>query len=392
MKKKSMNIVLALTVITMLALNMAHPVTPMFIRELGMPSYMFGVLFAAMSIGNLIFSPIWGKLSDKNGRVKFMMLGILGYGISQLGFGFSTNTSIIIIFRFLGGAFITSYLTVIIAYISDITDEGNRLKGMTYFAAATTVGSSLGSLLGGVIGNNNYKITFFTQFSLCIIIVILQYILLDETVNKKVADKCKERSRDFIGGEKLKINGLIIFVMVQVMFFYFASTSYNSSVNYFIESVLNLPPKVNGIFLSIAGICGFIANMTLTPILGKKFGEEKTFKYITLAVAVSIGLVGISSSHVAFFIFAILFVSCASIYVPIQQNIVTKLSNSNHGQIVGIQNSAKAVGMIIGSLYSGFIFDFGSKLPFITASAILMIGYINIVLRGIGDKNNLNIR
>ncbi len=58
------------------------------------------------------------------------------------------------------------------------------------------------------------------------------------------------------------------------------------------------------------------------------------------------------------------------------QNIISKVSNKDNGKIAGIQNSARAIGMIIGSLYSGFIFAYGSKLPFLTASIVILIGYL----------------
>ena len=98
MRSKSLKTVTVLTVLTYIVLNMAHPVTPMFITQNKLPSYLFGVFFAAMSIGNFIFSPIWGKLSDKGGRIKFMILGILGYGISQVGFG-SSNYCFLEVYR-----------------------------------------------------------------------------------------------------------------------------------------------------------------------------------------------------------------------------------------------------------------------------------------------------
>ena len=42
---------------------------------------------------------------------------------------------------------------------------------------------------------------------------------------------------------------------------------------------------------------------------------------------------------------------------------------------MGLQNSAKAVGMVIGSLFAGAIFDFGAKLPFIASGIMLLIGF-----------------
>ena len=160
-KNKSLIFIILLTMFSSLTFNMAHPVTPMFINKLGLPTFMFGLFFAAMSIGNFIGSPLFGSLSDKKGRINFLILGAIGYGLSQLGFGFNTNPFIILIFRFTGGFFVVSYLTTSMAYLSDITTKENRTKYITYYAAANTIGTSLGSLLGGIIGNNNFKYTFF---------------------------------------------------------------------------------------------------------------------------------------------------------------------------------------------------------------------------------------
>ena len=379
MRKKSVINLLILTLLIQIVLNMAHPVTPVLIRSLGLPSIMFGIFFASMSLGNFFFSPLWGGLSDTKGRIKYLTMGLFGYGVSQIGFGFVANPVLIVIFRILAGAFVTSYLTVSLAYLTDITTKENRLKYMSYYAAVNTVGSALGSLLGGVLGNNNYKVTFFWQFILATIMSIAIYILLEETVEKK-EEKIKIKFNSFSFKQyNDMLNKNLIIVMVLVMIFYFSSTGYNSSINYYIESVLNLPPTFNGVFLSIAGIIGFLANILLTPIIGKKVKNEVSFKYITLILAISMMIVGLSSNIIVFFGAIILFVAIASIYVPIQQNIVTTLSKDNYGTLMGLQNSARAVGMVAGSLFAGAIFDFGAKLPFIAASAMLFIGYIILV-------------
>ena len=115
MKNKSLIFILLLTLFSSLTFSMAHPVTPMLMKSLSLPSFMFGILFAVMAIGNFIGSPLWGTLSDNKGRIKFLILGALGYGFSQLGFGYVTNPLIILLFRFTGGFFVVSYLTTSMA-------------------------------------------------------------------------------------------------------------------------------------------------------------------------------------------------------------------------------------------------------------------------------------
>lgn len=376
MRKKSVVHLLILTLLIQIVLNMAHPVTPVLIRTLGLPSIMFGIFFASMSLGNFFFSPIWGGLSDIGGRIRYLVMGLFGYGVSQIGFGFVRNPFLIVIFRVLGGAFVTSYLTVSLAYLTDITTKENRLKYMSYYAGANTIGSALGSLLGGVLGNTNYKITFLWQFILATVFSIALYAMLGETIEKKKTKaKIKFNSFSFKKYEDM-LNKNLIVVMVLIMMFYFSSTGYNSSINYYIESILNLPPTFNGIFLSIAGIIGFLANILITPVIGRRVKSDVSFKYITLLLAICMFIVGGSKNLIVFFAAIILFVAIASIYVPIQQNIITTLAKDNYGTLMGLQNSAKAVGMVGGSLFAGAIFDFGAKLPFIAAAIMLFIGFM----------------
>lgn len=380
MRIKSVKFVLILTIFTSIATNMAHPVTPTFIKENALPAFMFGVFFATMSLGNFIFSPIWGALSDANGRIKYLALGMFGYGVSQLGFGFSTNPYIIVFFRFLAGMFIVSYLTVIVAYLTDISKEENRLKNFSFFAANSTIGTAIGSLLGGVIGSTNYKVTFFVQFVLCTILTAIIVLFLKESRekkkdNKKVKIKLNTFSIKDIDVDKRPI---IILIMVQVIVFYFSSTSYNSSINYYIEDVLQLGPTANGVYMAIAGVIGFLSNILLTSYLGRKFGEEKLFKRLTFILGGFLILAFLVKSTGLFFMMTLCFVAGGGIYVPLQQLIITRQSKDNHGQILGLQNSSKAIGMIAGSLFSGYIFNFGEKLPFLFAGIVLVLGFLLI--------------
>ena len=376
MKNKSLIFILLLTLFSSLTFSMAHPVTPMLIKSLGLPSFMFGVLFAVMAIGNFIGSPLWGTLSDNKGRIKFLMLGALGYGLSQLGFGYVTNPLIILLFRFTGGFFVVSYLTTSMAYVSDVTTKETRVKYVTYYAASNTIGSALGSLLGGMIGNNNYKITFLVQFTFCIILSFLVYLLLNETITpskEKIQLKRKKSNTSFV-------NKSLIPIFAVIILFFFTSTSYNSTINYYIEDVLKLSSTFIGAFLAVAGIVGFTVNLIFTPLLTKYLKEFDVFKIITLTLSLSLLLMLSCNNTLLFLCSAILFASLASIHIPLQQALVTKLSHGNYGSLMGILNSCKAVGMVTGSLTAGFIFEFGNKLPFFISAIAIALGFIILII------------
>ncbi|MGL4914366.1 MAG: MFS transporter, partial [Romboutsia sp.] len=269
MEKNKLKKILFINFITMSTFNMAHPVTPTLINTVGLPTYMFGVLYSTMAIAQFVMSPIWGSISDSRGRKKLLILGVIGYGISQLGFGLSENAMIILLFRFLAGAMSIGFITVSIAYVSDVSTKEERIKYMAYHTATMSIASSVGALLGGAIGSlAGYKVAFFTQFILSIIVGVIIFILIDETVK----DSCKKLNiyLDHLKLTKKSIDfkssiGIMMIVMILISI---TTTSYNSTINYYIESVLNMPSSVNGLVMAVAGIIALIMNLFVNPYLG----------------------------------------------------------------------------------------------------------------------------
>lgn len=373
MDKNKMKKILFINFITMATFNMAHPVTPSLINALSMPTYMFGVLYSTMSVAHFVMSPIWGAMSDQKGRKRFLVIGVIGYGFSQLGFGFIESTPLILLFRILGGAMSVAFITTCIAYVSDVSTKEERTKYMSYHTATTSIASSAGALLGGFFGGYGYKVTFLVQFILCLIVAGIIYSMVDETIDKKEG-KIKIYTKHLKKGNKgTKLNPILATMMIVMTLISIAATSYSSTINYYIESVLNMPTMVNGIVMAIAGVIALIMNVWLNPYLSKKFNENYTLIITCIIAGISMLLASLFNNIILSFIFIMIFVGSSALVTPIQQSIVSKLAKDNYGEIMGIQGSYKAIGMIVGSLVSGFIFDIGNKLPFILSGICCLI-------------------
>ena len=274
MDKNKMKKILFINFITMATFNMAHPVTPSLINALSMPTYMFGVLYSTMSIAHFVMSPIWGSMSDQKGRKRFLVIGVIGYALSQLGFGFIESTPLILLFRITGGAMSVAFITTCIAYVSDISSKEERTKYMSYHTATTSIASSAGALIGGFCGGYGYKVAFLTQFILCLVVAGIIYFIVDETVEKKQG-KIEVYTKHLKKGNKTtKLNPILSTMMIVMTLVTIATTSYNSTINYYLESVLNMPTMVNGIVMAVAGFIALIMNLWINPYLSKKFNEK----------------------------------------------------------------------------------------------------------------------
>lgn len=363
--------------------NTAHPVTPELVVSLNMSSLMYGVMFATMSIANFTMSPIWGSLSDKyKSRKLFIYLPSIGYGLAQIGFGFSTSPIMILIFRVFGGGFAASIFTNGMAYIVDETDHTNRSKAIVYYTAVTGFGVSLGYLVGGYIGANDYHYAFIFQSLGLITHAILVYFLLPES-NVKVKDIKTSKHFIFQIKEDLKkyMPTALGTLLLAVLLTSFSFIAYTTGINYYLKKYLSLNPLQIGYYMAFTGIIGMLANIYLTPKISRKYGDKKSLKYVLLITGITLMILSMMEdllSPISMIVFLI-FIFFISMFKPLLQTMVSNLSKDEHGKIMGLQNSANSVGMVGGSLFAGTLLDIYPKAPFVMA-AIIFIGSFFMIL------------
>lgn len=363
--------------------NLVHPITPTYIKYLEIPNYMFGVLFAAMAFTNFLFSPFWGKLSDEKGRVYVACISLIGYAIGQAGFGIARIPEIIVIFRFISGIFAGGFTVSALAYIADCTEGVNRTKYLSYYAAFTTMAASLGFLIGGVIGDVDIFLVFFTQVIFLLVLAVVFKLFLPESLseNERTLESEKFLNKfkiiDIKNSKELMTPALIIF-LITVVVASFSTAGYDNAFNFYIKSELGFKPSHNGIIKSITGLVGLIANFTINIWIVKNFNARKSIVTIFGLAAISIIGVVFAESLIWFILFNIIFYLFNAIYIPIQQGLLTKGQKHKYGVLSGLFSSAKAMGMILGSLFAGFVYEYGSKLPFyFSGIGFLLAGLIS---------------
>ncbi len=64
---------------------------PPMARDLGLTEVQIGSIFATSAFVWMLFSPIWGSLSDSIGRKKVVIIGLSGFAISLILFSFTIS-------------------------------------------------------------------------------------------------------------------------------------------------------------------------------------------------------------------------------------------------------------------------------------------------------------
>lgn len=159
------------------------------------------------------------------------------------------------------------------------------------------------------------------------------------------------------------------------------TTAYNSTIGYFVESDLKLPTQLNGLILSVVPVCAVLGNFFINPRLAKKYDEFKTLIVVVGLTALSLLIWSCTSNLVITGLCLITFFIAMPLAQPIYQSMISKQAKNNAGEIMGIQNSSRSVGMVIGSLSAGFLYDLGSKFPFFMGSLTALIACFILLLQ-----------
>lgn len=383
-KKLSIPLFLTLFLTVSIATNFVHPITPTLFTQLNLPKHMFGTAFAMMATATFLFAPMWGKISDKFGKIPTMSVAILGYTLGQVIFGISGTSAGILLGRFVGGAFMGGFTVTSMAYIVDMTVPKNRAKYLTYLAVTQTMSGAMGYLIGGLIGNNSLVIPFIAQVIILVLGSAMMYILLAEPVRQidtsaaipKEATSINPFKALMDAGKVITIPMLVFLISVFVTSF--ASMAHDNAFNYYMKDALQFPPAYNGIVKAIIGVVGLTANFTINMWLSAHTNLRKSIiGVLSICAAVPFVCVFISGGKIPFIIANIVFYAFNAMWLPMQQTLAAQDSGAqSSGTVAGLYTSAKSIGMIFGPLFAGFIYNVNPKAPFVTSGVAFAIAAV----------------
>ncbi|MCD6100568.1 MAG: MFS transporter, partial [Candidatus Marinimicrobia bacterium] len=107
-------------------ISIVTPLIPIYMREMGASGFILGAIFSGFSFSRLVFMPIIGKLSDKNGRKVFIVTGLGGYTVISLLYVIAKTPLQLVLIRVFHGFFSAMVFPVVMAYVGDRTTKGRE--------------------------------------------------------------------------------------------------------------------------------------------------------------------------------------------------------------------------------------------------------------------------
>ncbi|MGC8839766.1 MAG: MFS transporter, partial [Anaerolineae bacterium] len=273
-------------VVVMLGFGMIIPVMPFYVESMGASGRELGLLMATFATMQLLFSPLWGDLSDRIGRRPVLMLGLFGNAVAQLFFGLSTRLWMLFAARALSGILSSATQPTALAYISDSTSDEERSRGMGLMGAAMGVGMVLGPGLGGWLASYSLSLPFFVAAGLSTLVLILAALVLPESLPE--AQRSGHTGR--LQGLNLRLMGESLRGPLGYLYFLsfllsFGLTNFEGVFGLYALERYGYGPDQVGLVLTSVGVVSAVVQGLLTGPVTKRWGEGRVIQGSLLASA-----------------------------------------------------------------------------------------------------------
>jgi DHA1 family multidrug resistance protein-like MFS transporter len=388
---KHLFVLLACLFVVMIGLGITMPVLPFYVERLALAEGVsrqsvvihVGLLTGVYALGQLIFAPVWGRLSDRTGRRSLILIGIAGYVIAQVLFGMATSLWLLYAARILGGILSSATLPVSAAYVADMTTDEERGRGMAWLGTAVSLGFVVGPALGGILARgdlhfaarfwcfmiDSFSVPFFAAAALGLLTLFAAMRWLPESVPAHAADvegeetgtdwrRLARRLGPLLGLALAGQFGLAIF---EATFALYAQAKFNYG-----------PAEVGAVFV----VCGLVMTVFQVGAVGFLAGRIREIYQIGAGfglMGTSLALLVVARPKFLIFVLVGLLALGTAFVSPNLAALISKRGEGRRvGAALGVQNAANSLGQASGPLLGGALFIWQMNAPYLLTGALLV--------------------
>jgi DHA1 family tetracycline resistance protein-like MFS transporter len=413
MERRRLITLFVIVFIDLLGFGLILPLLPYYADRYGATPFVVGLLTASYAAAQLVGAPVLGRLSDRHGRRPVLLISIFGTAVSLLVLGLAeplgiwlaglllpsslsgqelaTATNIIILAilftsRILDG--ITGgNISVAQAYITDITDEENRARGLGLIGAAFGLGFIIGPAVGGALSaGGRFAIPAFFAAALAFLNWIAVYLWLPESLTDEIkAQLAKQPARAILSLTELwqAMKRPRFGPLLHVRLWYgLAFATFTGVFALYAQYRLGLDATQTGYILAYVGLLIVLVQGLAIGPLAKRFPENRLIFGAVILLTVSL-LGWAFAPNVLLLLVVLVPIALASgvLNTVINSAITKSIYPEEVGGALGVATSIESLTRVIGPAAGGLLLGaLGTWAPGIVGF-LIMVWLISFVWR-----------
>ncbi len=376
MKRTPLAIIFSIVFIDLLGFGIVIPILPSYAqRGFGAGDLTVGLIIASFSAMQFIFTPLFGKISDRRGRRPLLILGLCFSAAGYILFGLVNSLLLLFVSRLLagiGGANISAAQ----AYIADVTPPEERAKGMGLVGAAFGLGFLFGPLIGGLLAPYGYHVPGFVAAGLSTAALCLTIFFLPEPpADRKHAAQIRKiflSADDFRSiarrPEIGRLIGLYFFII-------FATANTYATFPIYGAKDFGMSDREIGYIFGIIGFFGALMQGGVIRHAVKYMNEKRVFLIGSIVTALGFLFLGLAPSVPLVYAAATIYSVGANTVMPVGLSLISQRTNPREqGSILGINQSLSSLARVLGPINGGFLFEhLGHRWPFYAGGIVMAV-------------------
>ncbi|NBG88702.1 MFS transporter [Isachenkonia alkalipeptolytica] len=284
---RNIRLIFAVILLNNIAKGMFMTLYNLYLQEVGFNASFMGELISMTALASAIFLVPIGFLSDKIGRKKTMIIGIVFADILQILRAIILSSNTLVLLSFLLGGLNSFFMVANAPFLIENSSKAIRMKVFSINFALMIFSSMLGNIIGGVTpdilqGLSGMNVADAQRMTL-ILSTLLSLFALIPLLKIKEPEKVIEKGREKLWKslKNIKNSAIILKFIFANALVGFGAGLFVPFSNLYFENQFQLPTSTIGLIMSLGQASTVIA-ILLGPYLSGRFGRVKTVFYLQI--------------------------------------------------------------------------------------------------------------
>ena len=371
---RRLGVLFSVIVVDLIGFGIVVPILPFWSDHFGANGALLGLLLASHAAMQFLFSPAWGRLSDRIGRRPVMLITIAGTAISLLFLGLADSLPQIFLARVLSGLF-GSNISVATAYLTDVTDEADRTRWMGMIGASFAVGFTLGPPIGGLLARWGHGVPMLVASAMAAVNFIWAVAALREPARRTDRPTSNMTSRLDVLREPVLARICFVYFLFSVAVTQLETTFALLMLHRFGFDALGVGLVMLGMAVVMGGIQGGAMKR-----LAARFHERRLILVGLCLMSLSFLVIPMPRTVGFLMLTLILAAVGRGISQPPMMSLVSqRADDASRGIVMGVFQSCASAARVVGPLIAGALYDQGQGYPYWLAAFLVAIAALTAI-------------
>ncbi|HRS75300.1 MAG TPA: MFS transporter [Anaerolineaceae bacterium] len=317
-----------------------------------------GVVLGLFSVFGLVGQMIGGALTDKFGRRKLIIFGLVFSALSTLTLGFINTFSALIPLAIGVGLLSDIAGPAHAAMIADILPENQRQEGFGILRVVGNLAWIFGPTIGGFVAGKSFLALFIIDAVISSLVALLFYLLIPETKpQNQPGEKPESLLVTFKGYFQVLRHGAFIAFMAAGMLMGLVYQQMYHSLSVYLRDNHGIDPKGYGFLLTASAIVVILFQFSMTRWIKKK-PAFKMMALGTLFYMLGFSMFGFVGQYWLFVLAIMIITTGEMIVVPTSQALAVNFATEDmRGRYMGVFGITWMLPATIGPGAAGLILD-----------------------------------